>query len=158
MNRIQKVSPSGSYSLQIPADAEEDVDDRVSSFWVPGDDTLFQVSSIRRESGEQVSAGARLAARLARDTHQDVVNVRIEIVGCPDLAAASARDGENVYWLYTYAVWPDLTVFMTASHPERPPGTHGWAMETLHSLHLGTHEAPGCHFAARPLLKFVPAP
>ncbi len=128
------VSPTGSYLVDVPSDAHEDVDGEVVSFWGPEGDVLLQLSSYRRDVGDQVSASQRLAARLGRNDLNGVAVESVAIPDCPDVAAAIGEDSEGTHWLYVYAVWEDLTVFATVSASSVVAIRSSWGMESLRSL------------------------
>lgn len=138
MKELQEVSPSGSYVVNVPQCVREDIDDVVTSYWIEGDDLLFQISSYLREEGDQVSASDRLKDRLAISGARDAAAVNIEIDGCPDVAAAKIQDDDGVYWTYVYAVWPWLAVFMTVSHPHVDMDEASWAYGAIRSLRSKT--------------------
>ncbi len=143
VERERIVSPTPSYSLRVPAGAEESVDERVVSYWIPGDDTLLQLSSYKRSTGDQVSARQRLHARLARGEFDRITEERVTLGGCADVAAASGRDTEGTHWLYVYAVWPDFMVLATVSNPISKPGVDSWALQALQSIQRRADMLPG---------------
>lgn len=132
--RLKTLSPAGSYSLSVPSNIAEEIDGHSISLWVPRDETLLQISSRRREDGDQVGAHERLRARLQIRPLINVHAESLQIEGCPDVAAARADDDDKSRWLFVYAVWPDLSVFLTISHPEALPIRPSWAMEAVRSL------------------------
>lgn len=132
--QTKAVSPTASYSLLVPSTAEESVDDRVASYWMPGDDTLLQLSSNKRDSGGQVSAGERLRSRIARGHLRMVAEAELGIPECPDVSAASGCDDGGTWWLFVYAVWPDLLVLASVSHPKRLPDGGSWPLQALPTL------------------------
>lgn len=131
--RQKTVHPTPSYLLQIPADVEEDVDGNVISYWIPGDDTVLQISSYRRESGAQASAQQRLLARIHREDIEGAQTLTLDIPNCPDVAAIRYIDNDEVTWIIAYCVWADLTVFASISRPgtESPSA---WAHDSLQSI------------------------
>jgi hypothetical protein len=130
----QTISPTGTYSVTVPNNIAEDVDGNITSIWIPGDDTLLQLSSSRRETGQQVTARERLGARLEREQAQDIRHAELRIPGCDDAAGAVIADADGANWLYAYAVWPDLAIFITISHPEKDPTSPSWALDALCSV------------------------
>jgi hypothetical protein len=144
--RMKTIVPTGSYAIDVPVEVNEQIEDGVVSLWVPQDDTLLQLSSFKRETEHQVPAMVRLEARLNREQLSGVRFEHIDISACPDVAAASGRDDEGIQWLYVYAAWRDLTVFVTISVPDAQPTsiTNQWALVALTSLRrpdYGTHVA-----------------
>jgi hypothetical protein len=132
---MKVVSPTGSYFMTVPEDIEEQLDERVASFWRPGEHVLLQTSSYARSKGPQHSAEDRLKARL---TTGRLLEVRREVFSVPcaiESAAASGTDDEGCHWTYIYAVWPDLTVFASISGPPEEINRRGdWAFKALQSL------------------------
>ncbi len=132
VNRV--ISPTGSYKIEVPSRVVEDDDNGVTSLWVPGDDTLLQLSSRRRDSGDQIGAKQRLEERLHGGGLQNPQRAALSIAGCPDAFCASGHDDDDGGWMFAYAVWPDLSVFMTISHPDGLHGVSAWASDAIHSL------------------------
>ena len=129
------VMPTESYRLSIPDEAVEDVDDRVASYWIPDSDVLFQISSYRRERGDQVPASTRMEERIAREALSDLRDEELVIGDCPDSASASGIDKDSCKWLFCYGVWPNLTIFASISAPiaEFDRGAK-WAIDSLRSM------------------------
>ena len=134
--RTKTIVPTGSYSIDVPVDVNEQVDEGVLSLWLPNDDTLLQFSSYKRETHGQVRAADRLQARLHREQLADTRSECMSIVDCPDVAAASGRDNEGIWWLYVYAAWSDLTILTTVSAPESQKRSfvQQWALDAVNSL------------------------
>lgn len=112
--RWHRVSPTPSYSIELPDDCAEDIDGSVISYWRPDDSCALQISSYRRSSGEQVTARERLAARISRGGQPALTPITIQLP-YSDYAAAIGTDDENVTWLYVYVVWPSVTLLVTLS-------------------------------------------
>lgn len=112
--RWHRVSPTPSYSLELPDDCVEEIDGSVISYWRHEDSSALQVSSYRRTSGEQVSARERLVARIARGEEPILSPFAIPLPH-PDYAAAIGTDSEDVTWLYVYITGPKLTLLVTLS-------------------------------------------
>lgn len=133
----KRVSPTGSYSIEVPSKSHEDVDGRVTSYWVEGDEHCLQLSSYARTEGEPIPAGARLAERLARERRSSTRSADVRVEGA-DCAAAIFVEGE-IEWVYFYAVWPYLTIFATLSGV---PGSllvgDDWALNSLRSISRAT--------------------
>jgi len=136
MTALMEVIPTGSYALLVPRNVEEDIDADVTSFWLDGDDLLLQLSSRTRSDGQQVSAGERMRDRLDMHAYSSVAIVPLEILGCPDAEAASAVDEDGTHWLFVYAVWPALAVFVTVTHPSRDVAAPSWAIDAVRSIRL----------------------
>lgn len=135
MNYLKTVTPTGSYKIDIPDDVVENIEERVISYWKPNENVLLQLSSYLRIEGEQVNAKQRLNDRLRKESLKNVTYENIGPKGCPDVAAASGIDEEGIRWFYCYAVWPDLTVFITISGPVEELRKFGnWAFNALNSL------------------------
>ena len=122
--------------MLVPMDVEEDIDADVTSFWLDGDDLVLQLSSRTRSAGAQVSAGERLRDRLRMHAYSNVTIVSLEVPGCPDVEAAAAIGEEGMRWLFVYAVWPGLAVFVTVTHPSRDVTADSWALDTVRSMGL----------------------
>jgi hypothetical protein len=135
------VRPSPSFVMQVPQLVREEVDGRVSSYWVDGEPLLLQVSSSLRVDGEQVDARARLRSRI--DTAPASWTVRSDGVHPdPSLDQASAEcvDGNGVLWVHAYLVWPHLTVYALVSGPEALlRATDNWAVQAVASIKLVLH-------------------
>jgi len=136
MTALMEVIPTGSYALLVPRNVEEDIDADVTSFWLDGDDLVLQLSSRTRSDGQQVSAGERMRDRLDMHAYSSVAIVPLEILGCPDAEAASAVDEDGTHWLFVYAVWPALAVFVTVTHPSRDVAAPSWAIDAVRSIRL----------------------
>lgn len=131
----KRVMLTRSYGIEVPTDTVEEVDGPVVSYWIPGKATLLQLSSMRRAAGDQVEAGQRLAERIASGDLRDVRTERLEIDKCPDVASASGLDEESTRWVYCYAVWPDLAVFLSVSGPPGELEADGtWAFDSVRSI------------------------
>lgn len=131
------VRPSPSYQLKLPDDVAEDIDGRVSSFWLDGNPFLLQLSSYTRTEGLQVPAAQRLTERL---TNAGVVWKRLEMKLCRDADQAFGEqpDGEHV-WLHCYFVWPHLTIYATVIGPAaQMHASDSWAHNGLRTLRLTT--------------------
>ena len=132
---MKTLNPTGSYYISLPDDTIEDYDGRVASYWKDGCSLLLQVSSYIRKEDPQVSATERLGSRL----HQGFLSslsrdVHIEI-DCPDIAMAKGIDGEDVWWIYLYAVWSDLTIFASISGENKDVNNNcNWAFESIRSI------------------------
>lgn len=112
--RWHRVSPTPSYSIELPDDCAEDIDGSVISYWRPDDSYALQISSYRRSSGEQVTARERLAARISRGGQPALSPIAIQLP-YSDYSVAIGTDDENVTWLYVYVVWPSVTLLVTLS-------------------------------------------
>ena len=135
------VRPSSSYQLDMPQQICEQVDGRVSSFWLNGRPLLLQLSSYIRGQGEQVGAQTRLRDRIAKhDRHWKVWEKKILPDSTVDQAAGEFTDEDGLLWLHSYFVWPHLTIYSIISGPKdlvRDP--ENWAIQTLRSIRLSTH-------------------
>lgn len=135
MDTFRTISPTESYEMDIPEDAVEDIDGNVTSYWRSGEDVLLQVSSYRRIEGEQVVAKQRLSERFTCESLVDVAEEDLGLENCPDIAAVSGTDDQGVRWIYCYAVWPDLTVFVSVSGQSSELRKHdNWALRTVRSI------------------------
>jgi len=138
---VKKLSPSGSYDLDLPDDISEQYDDRVSSFWRPGEPMLLQLSSHVRESGSQVSAADRPRERIAAlPSGWAASSVRLHVDAHIDQATAEPIDEKGLLWLHTYIVWPKLAVYVAISGPrEAVEDPDNWAIRAVRSLSLNSH-------------------
>lgn len=138
--RTKTIIPTESYSIDVPVDVNEQVDEGVLSLWLTGDDTLLQFSSYKRDTHSQAPASHRLEARLSREQLADVRSEAMSIVDCPDVAAASGCDNEGIHWLYVYAAWPDLTILATISRTavQNETSVPQWTLNTINSLRRST--------------------
>lgn len=136
MESLKTVNPTGSYTIKLPINVLENNDDRVTSYWLEGQEVLLQLSSYARIEGNQVSANDRLKDRLNAENLSDPKIESISISACPDCAAMSGIDDQGYRWIYCYAVWPDLTILITVSGRQSELAKHGaWAFDALKSIH-----------------------
>jgi len=132
---MKRISPTNSYSLDLPDDIVTDSDDHVFTWWRDQSEVLLQLSSYKRNSGLQVTAEERLAAR--RKQTEFPLNDAAPLLStvCPDMASASGIDSAGIRWHYYYLVWSDLTIFAAASgKPSDLLSQGGWIISTLNSL------------------------
>ena len=128
---MKTASPTGSYLVSLPDGTTEEYDGRVSSFWC-NKQLLLQLSSHKRVQDFQVSSSQRLADRLKGK--QQAKRVKVAIPGCPDVAGAVAKEDDGLFWLYCYASWPDLMIFITISGPSESIVVNGWASKAVKSI------------------------
>ena len=134
MKTLKTISPTESYVLDVPSDAHEDVDERVSSYWLDGN-SLLQISSYVRVAGPQVSAVQRLKDRLADERFPTVNYETISFISCPETAAASGVDEAGCRWVFVYGVWPDLAILATISGPpDEMEKRAAWAFDAIRTL------------------------
>lgn len=135
MSVTKTVSPTGSYLIDIPSDVSEESDERVTSYWKKDRNVLLQISSYGRVKGNQLSARERLVARVAGESLSDLTWDVIKPEACFDVASASGKDSVGCSWIYCYAVWPDLSVFLTVSGPDKSMDAEGeWAKNAVRSI------------------------
>jgi hypothetical protein len=137
---MKSVSPTGSYILDIPQAAVEDIDGRVSSYWIDGEDRCLQLSSYARIGAAQPPPpSVRLSDRLQREGRRKSTQIRLTVAGATT-AAAEFTDEEGIQWLYVYVSWPDLTIFVTASGPEGQVFGHdSWLIRSIESIRRAGH-------------------
>lgn len=136
--RWHRVSPTPSYSIELPDDCAEDIDGSVISYWRPDATGAVQISSYRRTSGEQVTARQRLTARIARGGQPALSPIAIPLAH-PDTAAAIGTDEEDITWLHVYITWPSLTLLVTLSgRREEVLNDGSWLRRSLASVQLHT--------------------
>lgn len=129
------VSPTGSYAIEIPQCTIENHDERLASFWQEGSNVLLQISSYMRIDGQPVPAGQRLDERIRNADLTDADFSMRPCIECPDLASATVTDKDGVAWVFTYAVWPDLTILATISGtPVELEADGQWALDALRTL------------------------
>jgi hypothetical protein len=130
-------SPTGSYSLELPDSIRDDVDGRVSSFWIEGEPLLLQVSSYQRLDGPTLAAEVRLQERMRQ---QGGTWTTIPVDSLPETNADKAGGEQFVgglLWLHIYLVWPHLTIYVTLSGPpDQVQNRNSWARSAINSLSL----------------------
>lgn len=136
MATLIETHPTPTLCIDLPPGCVEDHDDLVSSYWMQGDELLLQLSSRVRFEGAQVSAAARMHARLQKEGWREAHAVLVRIDACPQVAAFAARDKEGEYWLFIYAVWPRVAVLITLAHPFSDVTRESWALAAVRSLRL----------------------
>jgi hypothetical protein len=141
MKDLKLVKPSESYILAVPADAEEEYDGAVSSFWLSGQPLLLQVSAYVRTEGRQPSARQRLQARMDKTpANWKLWNDGLHPDPSVDQATAECMDSNQVVWIHTYLVWPHLALYTLVSGPETSVyGDENWALNALRSIALVVH-------------------
>jgi len=141
MKKLKLVRPSESYVLAIPADAEEDYDGAVSSFWLGGQPLLLQVSAYVRTEGPQSTARQRLQARMDKTpANWKLRHDELHPDPTVDQATAECMDSNQVVWIHTYLVWPHLALYALVSGPETSVyGNENWALNALGSIALVVH-------------------
>jgi hypothetical protein len=135
---MKSVRPTSSYQIEVPDDVKDETERGVTSFWQNGHSLALQLSSFLRNEGEPLSAKVRLDERIAGNTALRWTHVpgKVGSETVPDEAAAFYREGETV-WLFTYFVWPHLTVLATISgHEQDVLDETNWARRALQSLSL----------------------
>jgi hypothetical protein len=141
MMKLKTVRPSQSYQLNLPQNVCEQVDERVSSFWLDGGHVVLQLSSFIRDEGPQLKAQHRLDERVKKHkAHWNWWQKKIHPDITIDQATAEFVDDEGLLWIHSYLVWPHLTVYSTISGPKDiVTKSDNWALQSLSSLHLITH-------------------
>jgi hypothetical protein len=137
------IKPSNSYELTLPSSIEEKYEGGVSSFWMPGEQLLIQLSSFIRKDGEQIDAATRLRDRIEKSsnpTQWKTLPVTLPAMPNVDRAGSEITDENGVLWIHAYFVWPHLTVYVTISGPSevvRNPGN--WAFGGLRTMRPVMH-------------------
>jgi hypothetical protein len=141
MTDRKTIRPTGSYTIVVPSHIREDSDGRVSSFWIDGKPLLLQISSYARTEGPQVNAADRLAQRMAKTVQPWNVWARqMHPDTTVDQATAEYLDENGLLWIYTYLVWPHLTMLATISGPEEESRNQdSWASHSISSIRLAVH-------------------
>jgi hypothetical protein len=130
--QVKIAHPFPSVSLSLPDDVLEDHDSRVSSYWKAGDSCLLQLSCFVRETGDQVSAQDRLAARMGASLNWSLFELPRRPADC-EVAAAKTIDVEATTWVHAYLVWQWLTIYVTVS--QKADLQHcDWAWDALASI------------------------
>ena len=132
------VSPSPSYNISLPVSVKSEFDCIVASFYRPGEQTLLQLSSYVRSSGDQVGALVRLHERISKDARTwRVWKEQLHADQNVDQAAADYLDADGTFWVHAYLVWPHLTIYVTLSGPVAAvEDQNGWAREALRGVRL----------------------
>jgi hypothetical protein len=141
LKRVKVTRPSDSYQLDVPQNICEQVDERVSSFWLDGNPVLLQLSSYIRAHGKQLTAKDRLNDHIAKNDYKwNRWKTKIHPDQYIDQATAEFVDEGSLLWIHTYLVWPHLTIYSIISGPEELiRNLQGWPFEALKSLRLTTH-------------------
>ena len=118
-----RVSPTPSYSIELPMDCAEDIDDGVYSYFRADDASALQISSYRRTSGEQASARERLNARIARGSAMVLKPIQVSLP-YDDYAAARGTDdaARRLAICLHYVARPDIVhhhLWHQGRHPRR---------------------------------------
>ena len=129
---MKTLKPSEHYSIRVPDNTHQQLDDEVLSLWQERDGTLLQLSSRVRIEGEQVTAEQRLANRVRVGTWS-----RIELTCDADceIAAASTEQDDFVWW-HIYLVVPYVSVYSTISFPASAHASD-WAVDAVRSICFG---------------------
>ena len=135
------IKPSSSYSIVVPEDSQEEFDGAIASFWRPGEQLLLQLSSYLRHEGEQLDAATRMRDRMSKlERTFDVWRSKIHSDASVDQSTAEFTDQNGVLWLYSYLVWPHLTIFATVSGPAPVMNDdNNWAIQSIKSIRLTIH-------------------
>lgn len=129
-----RVAVTDSYSIDLPEGLKEDVDPPVWSYWFNEDGLFLQLSSYKLQSGPQMLAAERLERRMQKDGIELTAAVRLRVCS-PDFAGVIFEDKKGWHWLFSYLVWPDLTIFATiVSSNENAPILGSWATEAIESI------------------------
>jgi hypothetical protein len=141
MNGTRLVAGSASYVISVPDQVHERREEGVSSFWVDRDDLLLQLSSYIRTQGDQLTASARLNDRIRKDPHGwTAFDGRLHPDLSIDQATAQFVDDNGLFWIYTYLVWPHLTILATVSGSSAEiTRLDNWAMRAVTSIKLSIH-------------------
>src|SRR5579862_3727035 len=98
--RLRRVQPSPRYSVDVPSDAHETHDERVSSFWMSNSAETLQLSSYVRVSGVQIGAQERLRDRMRQHRHPwNLLKDNLHPDKYVDQASAEFVDDDNVLWI-----------------------------------------------------------
>jgi hypothetical protein len=101
---MKLINPFSSFSLLLPDEVEEDhQDNTVASYWITGDSCLLQLSSFRRDSGQQISAAQWLSERIEMGGTWKPFTMPREVQDC-EAAAALMVDGQGATWVHAYLV------------------------------------------------------
>jgi hypothetical protein len=130
---MRTITPSIHYSIRVPHDVRQQQDEEVLSLWREENSRVLQFSSRFRGSGQQVSAGERLADRIAKGG--SCSEVEIKCAADCDVAAAQMTDGDVVWW-HIYLVTPKLAIYATISFPIDSEAFQ-WAVDAVGSIRFG---------------------
>jgi len=142
MSATRILRPSPSYEATVPHHAEQaDDDDRVTSVWLDGQPLLLQLSSYLRTTGEQVNAAERLRERIDKSAESWTRwDATLHADSSIDQATAEYADAEGTVWIFTYLVWPHLTLLATvAGVGPMVRDRDNWALQAVRSIRLVTH-------------------
>ena len=129
-----RVSISTNYTIDLPANTQQELDSEISSFWMAGDDLVLQLSSYHRVEGLQINGETRLSERLIKEGRVSSDKIVLK-VHSPDFAGAIFQDEQQWKRLYAYLVWPDLCVFASAISTDRSNDLLGsWAAAAISSI------------------------
>ncbi len=133
-NQSMRCKVTDSYSIELPEGLLEDLDTTVTSYWDKEEKLFLQLSSYRLESGPQLAAIERLQRRLLQEGIELQATVRLQVQS-PDFAGVVFVDERGWHWLYSYLVWPDLTIFATINTSKDDAQILGsWAAKAIESI------------------------
>ncbi len=129
-----RVEITESYTIALPDGLKEDVDGKVTSYWLDDHGPFLQMSSYRLMSGMQIAAIERLEQHLSKKNIETWAAIRLKVKS-PDFAGVMFTDEKGWHWLFAYLVWPDLTIFATViSCDEDRPILESWATDAIESI------------------------
>jgi hypothetical protein len=134
--QVQTIHPTSSYQIELPDGFLTDEDRRVSSFWLPDDPLVLQLSSYLRLEGEQVDALTRLNERMEGSSGPwQLIERRLNESPGLDEAAGEQADGEGNRWIHAFLVWPHFFIYVTLIGPEHLDWRSGnWGFEAIRTI------------------------
>jgi hypothetical protein len=131
------VNPTKSYNIMLPDDIKEDYNDIVMSFWREGGDLLLQLSSHKRESGDQVEAQDRLKAKI-ESVGGEWKPYELSIEGQGEeqrISGAYTKNENGIVWLHVYLTWPNLMIYATISGKHEVEVLNSnWALDAIQKI------------------------
>jgi hypothetical protein len=128
--------PTDNYEISLPDDVVDDYDGRVSSYWIPGNSVLLQLSSTLRIEGGQVAAADRLRDLYLRSPADWISVDLLPMNFSGESAAARMKDEKGTTWIHIYLTTDTITVYATVSGPGRELGIDNWALEAIRGIRL----------------------
>jgi hypothetical protein len=124
--------------MRLPDEITEEIDDRVSSYWIAGESLLLQVSSYARQGGDQAGAIRRLQDRIAKSNAPwQIWAKRLHHDNRVDEAVGETKYESGLSWIHVYLVWPHLSVYATISGPDELVRVeNNWSYEAIKSICL----------------------
>lgn len=133
---MHTIRPTSSYQIDLPDGFRTDEDRHMSSFWLPDDPLVLQLSSYLRLEGEQVDALTRLNEKMAKSSNPwRPIEHKLNGTTGVDQAAGEQSDGEGNRWIHAFLVWPHLLIYVTLIGPESLGWrADNWAFDAIRTI------------------------